>query len=83
MLVVLDSNGRPSGILSLDGTAAQVYRAWREKRFELVICAEQREETRRASRYPRFRGALQPHRFGTLLKSETRPGPDKAHASSR
>jgi hypothetical protein len=72
MLVVLDSNVLLSGILSPEGAAAQVYRAWREKRFELVTCAEQIEEIRRASRYPRFRAALQPHRFGTLLNNLNR-----------
>lgn len=72
MLVLLDTNVLLSAILSPTGPSALIHKAWRGKRFELVTCLEQIEEIRRASRYPRFRAALQPHRFGVLINSMTR-----------
>ncbi len=72
MLVVLDTNVLLSAILSPAGPPAQIHDAWRGKRFELVTCPEQIEELRRASRYPRFRTALQPVRIGTLTNNLTR-----------
>jgi predicted nucleic acid-binding protein len=37
--------------------------------FELVTCHEQLEEIRRASRYPKFKAILQPHRVGLMLNN--------------
>jgi hypothetical protein len=72
MLVILDSNVLFSAILAPSGPSALIHQAWRQKRFELATCIEQIEEIRKASRYPRFRAALQPHRFGTLINNLTR-----------
>ena len=69
---MLDSNVLLSGILAPAGLPAQIFQAWRQKRFELATCVEQIEEIRRASRYPRFRAALQPHRFGILINNLNR-----------
>jgi putative PIN family toxin of toxin-antitoxin system len=69
MLVVLDTNVLFSAILSPTGRPAHIHQAWRQKRFELATCTDQIEEIRKASRYPRFRAALQPHRFGILINN--------------
>jgi putative PIN family toxin of toxin-antitoxin system len=69
MLVVLDTNVLLSAILSPTGPPAQIHQAWHDKRFELATCTDQIEEIRRASRYPRFRATLQPHRFGILINN--------------
>ncbi|MGB9406757.1 MAG: putative toxin-antitoxin system toxin component, PIN family [Terracidiphilus sp.] len=69
MLVVLDTNVLFSAILSSTGPPAQIHHAWRQKRFELATCVDQIEEIRKASRYPRFRKALQPYRFGILINN--------------
>jgi putative PIN family toxin of toxin-antitoxin system len=69
MLVVLDTNVLFSAILSPTGPPAQIHQAWRQKRFELATCTDQIEKIRKASRYPRFRSALQPYRFGILINN--------------
>jgi putative PIN family toxin of toxin-antitoxin system len=72
MLVVLDTNVLFSSILSPSGPPAQIHQAWRQKRFELATCIDQIEEIRKASRYPRFRMALQPHLIGILINNLNR-----------
>lgn len=67
MLAVLDSNVLLSALISPFGAPHRIYEAWREGRFELATCKEQIEELRRASRYPKFRGILQPHLVGLML----------------
>ncbi len=69
MLVVLDSNVLLSALISPHGTPFQIYEAWRQHSFELVTCKEQIEEIRRASRYPKFKGILQPHLIGLMLNN--------------
>lgn len=67
MLVVLDSNVLFSALISPHGPPHRIYEAWREGRFELATCEDQIEELRRASRYPKFHGILQPHLVGLML----------------
>ena len=67
MLVVLDSNVLFSALISPYGPPHAIYEAWREGRFEVATCREQLEELRRASRYPKFKTILQPHRVGLML----------------
>ena len=69
MRVVLDSNIRLSALLSPHTPPHTIYQAWRHGRFALVTCAIQLEELHRASRYPKFRGILQPHRVGQMLNN--------------
>jgi putative PIN family toxin of toxin-antitoxin system len=69
MRVVLDSNILLSALLSQQGPPHQIYQAWRKGRFTLITASVQLDELRRASRYPKFRGVLQPHRVGRLLNS--------------
>ncbi|MFE0754014.1 putative toxin-antitoxin system toxin component, PIN family [Inquilinus sp. NPDC058860] len=69
MRVILDSNVFLSALLSPGGPQHRIYEAWRGGRFDIAICTEQIEELRRASRYPKFRGILQPHRVGLMLNN--------------
>jgi hypothetical protein len=67
MRVVLDSNVLFSALISPHGPPHRIYRTWRAKRFALVTCSIQLEEIRRASRYPKFRDVLKPHRVGRRI----------------
>ena len=69
MRVVLDSNILLSALISQHGPPHQIYQAWQEKRFTLITANVQLDELRRASRYPKFRDVLQPHRVGRLLNN--------------
>jgi uncharacterized protein len=69
MLVVLDSNILFSAIISPHGPPHRIYQAWRARRFELVTCSIRLEEIRRASRYPKFRDVLKPHRVGRMVNN--------------
>lgn len=69
MRVVLDSNIFLSALLSPHGPPHRIYQAWRQSRFELLASPVQIDELRRASRYPKFRGILQPHRVGHMLNN--------------
>jgi uncharacterized protein len=68
MRVVLDSNVLLSALISPHGPPHRIYEAWRQRRFDLLTCPTQLDELRRASRYPKFRGILQPHRVGRMVK---------------
>lgn len=69
MLVVLDTNVLLSALISPHGISDFLYRAWRSGRFELVTSTVQLNEIKRASRYPKFKKILQPHRVGTMINN--------------
>lgn len=69
MRVVLDSNVLLSALISPHGTPHRVYEAWHTRRFQLVTCTTQLDEIRRASRYPKLRNLLQPHRVGAMVNA--------------
>ena len=69
MRVVLDTNVLLSALISPHGPPDVIYRAWRAARFEIVTSAAQLDELRRASRYPKFKAVLQPHRVGTMVNN--------------
>lgn len=69
MRVVLDTNVLLSAMLSPHGWPDTIYRAWQKDRFDLVTSALQIDELRRASRYPKFKSVLQPHRVGTMVNN--------------
>lgn len=69
MRVVLDTNVLPSALISLHGPPDVICRAWRAARFEVVTSVAQPDELRRASRYPKFKAVLQPHRVGTMVNN--------------
>ncbi|MCL1961121.1 MAG: putative toxin-antitoxin system toxin component, PIN family [Desulfovibrionaceae bacterium] len=72
MRVVLDTNVLLSALLTPHGVSDAIYRAWRKNRFNLVTSVEQIDELRHASRYAKFRNALQPHRVGTMVNNMSR-----------
>ena len=69
MRVALDSNILFSALISPHSPPHRIYQAWRKGIFELVTCSEQIQEIRRASRYPKFKNILQPHRVGLMLNN--------------
>lgn len=69
MRVVLDTNVLLSALISPHGPPDVIYRAWRAGRFELLTCKAQLDEMRRASRYPKFKAVLQPHRVGVMINN--------------
>ena len=69
MRVVLDTNVLLSALISPHGPPDAIYRAWRAARFEVVTSEAQLDELRRASRYPKFKAVLQPHRVGVMVNN--------------
>ena len=69
MRVVLDTNVLLSALISPHGPPDAIYRAWRATRFEIVTSVAQLDELRRASRYPKFKSVLQPHRVGAMVNN--------------
>jgi len=69
MRVVLDSNILLSALISPHGPPHRIFEAWRARHFELVTCPIQLAEIRRASRYPKLRSLLQPHRVGAMINA--------------
>lgn len=67
MRVVLDTNVLFSALISPYGAPAQIYRAWRRARFEVLTSNEQIEELRAVSHYPKIRQRLKPHVVGRLI----------------
>lgn len=69
MRIVLDTNVLLSALISPHGPPDTIYRAWRAARFEIVTSKAQLDELRRASRYPKFKAVLQPHRVGAMVNN--------------
>ena len=69
MRVVLDTNVLLAALISPYTPPDTIYRAWRERRFELVTSTKQLEELRRVSRYPKLRPILPPHRVGAMVNN--------------
>lgn len=72
MRVILDSNILFSALIYPNSPPHRAYQAWRQGVFDLVTCAEQLDEIRRASRYPKFKTILQPHRVGVMVNNMQR-----------
>jgi putative PIN family toxin of toxin-antitoxin system len=73
MRVVLDTNILCSALLTPGGPTDRLYRAWRDKRFELITSEEQLDELRRITRYPRVRAYIEPAAAGSMLNELRRP----------
>lgn len=69
MRVVLDTNVLLAAPISPYTPPDTIYRAWRDRRFELVTSAKQLEELRRVNRYPKLRRILPPHRAGAMVNN--------------
>lgn len=72
MKVVLDTNILCSALISPGGSADRLYRAWRERRFDLLTSEDQLEEFRRVTRYPRVRQYIEPAAAGTMYNEVRR-----------
>ncbi len=85
MIVVIDSNVLLSALISPFGPPAKIYSAWQEGRFRVATCAEQIEEVRVASRYPRLRAVLKPYLVGkmmnTLQRADIYQGFERKHTA--
>jgi putative PIN family toxin of toxin-antitoxin system len=72
MRVVLDTNVLLSALISPHGAPDLIYKAWRAARFDLVTSTAQLDEPRRASRYPKLKAILPPHRVGAMVNNMQR-----------
>ena len=69
MRVILDTNVLLSALISQYGPPNTIYRAWRTARFDLVTSVAQIDELRHASRYPKLKTILPPHRIGAIINN--------------
>lgn len=69
MRVVVDTGILIAALITTDTPPAQIYQAWRNKRFELITSEWQLEEFRRVSRYSKLRRFLKPAEAGHLVNS--------------
>nr|WP_294510072.1 putative toxin-antitoxin system toxin component, PIN family [uncultured Rhodopila sp.] len=67
MRLVVDTNVLISALLVPNSLPAQLITLWREGRFELLTAAEQLDELRRVTRYPKIRERLTPALAGRLI----------------
>jgi uncharacterized protein len=67
MRVVLDTNILVSALLVQTGFSAAIYRAWSERQFTLLTCAEQLDELRETLRKPRIAARIKPYKAGRLV----------------
>lgn len=72
MRVILDTNVLLGALISPHGAPDTIYRAWRASRFELLTSADQLDELRRVSRYPKLKSILPAHRIGTMVNNMQR-----------
>ena len=69
MRVILDTNVLLSALISQYSPPNTIYRAWRAARFDLVTSVAQIDELRQASRYPKLKTILPPHRIGSIINN--------------
>lgn len=69
MRVVLDTGILIAALITTDTPPAQIYQAWRKKRFELITSEWQLDEFRRVTRYSKLRRFLKPAEAGHLVNS--------------
>ena len=67
MRLVIDTNILISALLSSTSLPAHLIVLWREGRFELLTSADQLDELRRVTRYPRISERLAPALAGRLI----------------
>lgn len=67
MRLVVDTNVLISALLAASSLPAQLILLWREGRFDLLTSAEQLDELRRVTRYPKIRERLAPALAGRLI----------------
>lgn len=67
MRVILDTNVLVSALLYEHSLPYQLVTLWRQGRFTLLTSAEQLDELRRVTRYPKIRARLTPALAGRLI----------------
>ena len=67
MRVVLDTNVLISALMIQTGNPATIYRAWQQRHFILLTCAEHLEELRTTLRKPAISERIRPYRAGGLI----------------
>jgi putative PIN family toxin of toxin-antitoxin system len=67
MRIVIDTNVLVSALLSQHSLPAHLITLWRQGRFTLLTSAEQFDELRRVTRYPKIRARLAPALAGRLV----------------
>lgn len=67
MKVVIDTNVFVSALIAPTSTPAKILQAWRLGRFELLTCAEQLDELRTTTRYPKVRSRISTLVAGILI----------------
>ncbi|MEZ5682617.1 MAG: putative toxin-antitoxin system toxin component, PIN family [Erythrobacter sp.] len=67
MRIIIDTNVLVSALLSESAPPGQLLAHWRQARFRLLSCADQLEELRRVTRYPKIRARLSPALAGRLV----------------
>ncbi len=67
MRLVVDTNILISALLAGTSLPARLIVLWREGRFDLLTSAEQLDELRRVTRYPKIRERLAPALAGRLI----------------
>lgn len=82
----MDPNVIISGVLSADGAPAQVLKAWREGRFEVIVSSQLLAELRRALAYPKLRARIPESDAKALVAwithtATNQPDPDPHHAA--
>lgn len=64
---MLDTNILVSALLVQTGFPGVIYRAWSERQFTLLTCAEQLNELRDTLRKPRIATRIKPYKAGRLV----------------
>jgi putative PIN family toxin of toxin-antitoxin system len=67
MRVVLDTNILISALMVQVGKSAAIYRAWQERNFTLLTCAEHLDEVRATLRKPAIAERIKPYNAGGLV----------------
>lgn len=67
MRLVVDTNILVSALLTANSLPAHLLVIWREGRFDVLTSAEQLDELRRVTRYPKLRARLPPALAGRLV----------------
>ncbi len=67
MRVVLDTNILISALMVRTGNPAAIYRAWQQRLFTLLTCAEYLDELRLTLRKPAISERIKPYKAGGLV----------------
>lgn len=72
MRVVLDTNILVSALMIQTGNPAAIYRAWQQRQFTLLTCAEHLDELRATLRKPVIAERIKPYKAGGLVNEITK-----------